>query len=93
MPKVSVATSLTSRAQPVLDRLFKEQLIPFQLTAAKVDCLGPNEYIIRFHDSRLRSVDVSWDKGQSFEDVFRASMLDRVTRMSGPLAMPGRKTR
>ena len=93
MPKVSEAISLTSRAQPVLDGLFKDHLIPFQLTATKVECLGPNEYIIRFHDSRLRSVDVSWEKGQSFEDVFRASMLDRVTRMSGPLAMPARKTR
>ncbi|MGI8837063.1 MAG: hypothetical protein ACR2H4_10560 [Pyrinomonadaceae bacterium] len=92
MPKVSVATSLTSRAQPVLDSLFKDQLIPFQLTAAKVDCLGPDEYIIRFHDSRLRSVDVSWQKGQSFEDVFRASMLDRVSRMSGPLTIPNRKS-
>lgn len=92
MPKVSVATSLTSRAQPVLDRLFNDQLIPFQLTAAKVECLAPNEYIVRFNDSRLRSVDLSWEKGQSFEDVFRASMLDRVTRISGPLAMPA-KTR
>ena len=91
MPKVSVATSLTSRAQPVLDSLFQDDLIPFRLTAAKVESLGADEYIIRFHDSRLRSVDVSWQKGQSFEDVFRNAMIDRVRRMSGPLAMPARK--
>ena len=93
MPKALVAPlSLSSRAQPVLDSLFKDHLIPFQLTAAKVECVGPDEYIVRFHDSRLRSVDVSWRADQSFEDIFREAILDRVKRMSGPLTTHGGKS-
>lgn len=80
-------SSLTSQAQRVLDRLFKDQLIPFRLRAEKVECVGPDEYIVRFYDSRLRSVDVSWRPSQSFEDVFRAALLARVKRLSGPLGV------
>ena len=86
MPKDLLASSLASEAQSVLDKLFKDQLIPFQLTAAKVECVGPDEYIVRFYDSRLRSIDISCKQDQSFGDVFRVAMLDRVKRMSGPLA-------
>jgi hypothetical protein len=85
MSKVA-PSSLISQAQHVIDQLLKDQLIPFPLKAEKVECVGPDEYIVRFYDSRLRSVDVSWQKDQSFEDVFRAALLDRVKRMSGPLA-------
>ncbi len=87
MPKVA-PSSLISQAQQVLDRLLKDQLIPFRLKAEKVECVGPDEYIVRFYDSRLRSVDVSWQKDQSFEDVFRVAVLDRVKRLSGPLQNP-----
>jgi hypothetical protein len=71
--------------QAALDELFIEHLIPFELSAGKVDRIGNEEYIIRFYDSRLRSIDISWGQGQSFRDVFRASVLDRVKRLSGPL--------
>ncbi|MDQ1636798.1 MAG: hypothetical protein QOF62_137 [Pyrinomonadaceae bacterium] len=84
MPQ-ALSALLRPRAQSVLDNLFKNQVLPFELTATKVECIGPNEYIVRFYDSRLRSVDVSWKKDQSFEDVFQAAMVDRVRRLSGPL--------
>jgi hypothetical protein len=72
-------------AQAALDELFAQHLIPFELSARKVDRIGSEEYIIRFYDSRIRSIDISWRQGQSFEDVFKASVLDRVKRLSGPL--------
>ena len=72
-------------AQAALDELFTEHLIPFELLARKVDRIGSEEYIVRFYDSRIRSIDISWGQGQSFRDVFRASVLDRVKRLSGPL--------
>ena len=81
-----------AEAQQTLEELFSAQILLFKLRAYSVESIGSEEYIVRFHDSRLRSVDVSWQKGESFEDVFRASMLDRVSRMSGPLTIPNRKT-
>jgi hypothetical protein len=72
-------------AQQALDELFSEELLPFSLTAHELESIGSGEYIVRFHDSRLSSIDVSWVQGQSFKDVFRAAVLARVSRMSGPL--------
>ena len=72
-------------AQQALDELFSEHLLPFELTAHKLESIGSGEYIVRFHDSRLSSIDVSWVQGQSFKDVFRTAVLARVNRMSGPL--------
>jgi hypothetical protein len=91
MPEV-LAALLRPQAQAVLDNLFKDQVLPFELTAKKVECIGSNEYIVRFFDSRLRSVDVSWKKDQSFEEVFQAAMVDRVRRLSGPLRGRAGKT-
>jgi hypothetical protein len=51
---------LILEAQSVLDALWTEKLIPFELTARKVESLGLEEYIVRFYDTRLRSVDFSW---------------------------------
>ncbi len=87
MPTASVAL-LRPQAQSVLDNLFNDHVLPFELTATKVECIGPNEYIVRFYDSRLRSVDVSWKKDQSFEDVFQAAIVERVKRLSGPFTRP-----
>jgi hypothetical protein len=78
---------LKLEAQGVLGELFNEKVMSFRLTAAKIESVGGEEYIVRFHDSRLHSVDVSWPAGESFKDRFRAAMLDRVSRMSGPLRM------
>ena len=71
-------------AQQTLDELFDQNLIPFILSALVVESLGMEEYIIRFHDSRLRSLDISWRRGQAFKTVFRAAILDRVTRLKSP---------
>jgi hypothetical protein len=69
-------------AQQTLDELFAESLIPFRLSAYVVDSLGSQEYIIRFHDSRLRSIDISWQRGQTFKSVFRTAVLARVARLT-----------
>jgi len=76
---------LKLEAQSVLDDLWTRKLIPFQLTAHKVESLGLDEYAIRFYDSRLHSVDVSWEKQESFKDAVRAAVLARVGRLTGPL--------
>ena len=57
-------------AQETLDELFVESLIPFRLSARNVESLGMEEYIVRFHDSRLRSVDVSWKPRSDIQDGF-----------------------
>lgn len=71
-------------AQQTLDELFAERLIPFALSAQVVDSLGLEEYIVRFHDSPLNSIDVSCPEGQSFKDRVRVAVLDRVSRMGNP---------
>ena len=69
-------------AQQVLDELFAEGLLPFRLSAYEVSYIGAEEYIVRFYDSRLNSVDVSCHQGDQFKDVFRVAILERVHRMS-----------
>lgn len=52
------------------------------------------EYIVRFFDSRLRSVDVSWKTPDSFKNGVRVAILARVARLSGPLGTgPGEDLR
>jgi hypothetical protein len=74
-----------AEAQQTLDELFSESLIPFKLSAQIVESIGSEEYIVRFHDSRLRSLDITCRQDQRFKDVFRAALLHRVKRLSGPL--------
>lgn len=71
-------------AQETLDELYAAHLIPFELSARVVESLGLEEYIVRFHDSRLPSIDVSCREDQSFKEVVRRAVLDRVSRMSSP---------
>ena len=78
-----------AEAQQVLDELFKEHRLPFNLTAHRVETLGLEEYIVRFHDSRLSAVDVSCPDGESFKDHFRQAVLERVERMNGFLRRTG----
>ncbi|MEP6637002.1 MAG: hypothetical protein ABJB97_09770 [Acidobacteriota bacterium] len=73
-------------AQQVLDDLLEEGLIPFKLTVGSLLNQGSSQYRVHFYDSRLRSVKFSWDEKESFSEVFRNAVLDRVSRMSGPLA-------
>ena len=73
-------------AQQALDELFSENLLPFKLSAFAVEAIGLQEYIIRFHDSRLNSVIVSWYEGLSFKDICRTAVLEKVKAfISGPL--------
>jgi len=72
---------LKAGAQEVLDELFRIKLLPFKLTAHRIDSVGLEEYIVRFNDNRLRSVDVSWQEEEKFKDVFRAAILERIKRM------------
>jgi hypothetical protein len=76
---------LRCEAQSALDDLWAKKLIPFELEARKIDSLGYDEYIVRFQDSRLRSVDVSWVQGDSFEDLVRDAVLACVERLDGTL--------
>ena len=76
---------LRLEAQAALDELMKEGRLPFTLEARKIDADGSSRYTIRFHDSRLHSITVAWEAGQSFKDIVRAAVLDRVSRFTGPL--------
>ena len=71
-------------AQQSLDELFAERLIPFALSARVVESLGLEEYIVRFHDARLLAVDVSCPDGRSFNEMVKAAVLDRVSRLGHP---------
>ena len=79
---------LKLEAQQTLDDLLKDELIPFKLTAQKIESDDSGQYVVRFYDSRLFSIAVAWEEGQSFKDIFRAAVVDRVKRMSGPLIEP-----
>ena len=72
-------------AQQALDELFSENLLPFKLSAREVEAIGLQEYIIRFYDSRMNSVIVSWYEGLSFKDICRTAVLEKVKAFSGPL--------
>ena len=73
--------SLKLEAQQTLDELFREGLLPFRLSAHTVESLGMEEYIVRFYDSRLNSLDLSVRRDQIFREVFRAAILNRVARL------------
>ena len=73
------------KVQATLDELISEHLIPFKLTAQRVDTDGPGKYTVPFYDSRIHSFEFSWtDGGSSFTEAVRAAVLDRVKRMDGP---------
>ncbi len=72
---------MKSEAQQTLDELFASGRIPFKLSAREVESIGMEEYIVRFHDSRLYSIDVSCERGQLFTGVFTTAVLERVARL------------
>ena len=80
----SVIEVMKLGAQQTLDELFAGSLIPFKLSVGVVEYVGMHEYIVRFYDSRLYSVDVSRKRGQTFKEVFRDAILDRVARIRIP---------
>ena len=73
--------AMRMQAQQTLDELYLERLLPFKLVAHKVESLGMEEYIVRFHDSRLHSLDLSLRRDQVFRTIFRAAILSRVARL------------
>lgn len=76
--------SIEAEAQEVLDELWSEKLIPFELNIGKIT-KGIGEYTILFYDSRIHSANVPLTKGLSFRDMVRSAVLARVDHMSGPL--------
>jgi hypothetical protein len=75
---------LKVEAQSALDDLWAMNQIPFQLTAHRVESLGQGEYIVRFWDRRLDSLDVSWESNLSFKDAVSVAVFDRVARLPQP---------
>ena len=64
---------LTIEAQEAVNELWAEQVIPFKLTAHKVEASGEHgNYTVHFFDSRLRSLFIYWnpEKG-SFKRAVR----------------------
>jgi hypothetical protein len=78
-------SDLQAEVQPILDELLSEGMLPFPLIAYGLQANGRGEYMVSFHDSRIRSCRFSWKEGESFKEVCRAAIIDRVHRMSGPL--------
>lgn len=81
------ADSLEAEIQPILDELLREGMLPFPLTEYGLQPNGRGEYLVSFNDSRIHSCRFSWKEGQDFKEVFRAAIIERVNRMSGPLQM------
>ena len=72
-------------AQSVLNALLKEGLIPFELNVGALTRQGSSNYVIRFFDSRIRSVAFYCADAQLFKGTLRTAVLERVAKMSGPL--------
>ncbi len=71
-------TKYQADAQPALDTLYREHLIPFRLQAQKVTEESPGEFRIHFYDSRLHSVLIDVKKESSIGDQVRAAVLLRM---------------
>jgi hypothetical protein len=63
----------------------QENKLPFKLEAYSVIANASSQYTIRFNDSRLHSIIVARGPNQSFKEVVRAAVLDKISRMTGPL--------
>ena len=81
---VFVAMTIETETQQVLDELWSEKLIPFSLTVGKIT-KGIAAYTIHFYDSRIRTARVPLTEHDLFRETVRSTVLDRVTKMSGPL--------
>jgi hypothetical protein len=78
------STPIGAEAQRVLDDLWAEKLLPFELRVGNLIKV-PEGYQIQFYDSRISTATVPILPGQAFKDAVRAAVLDRVHKMSGPL--------
>jgi hypothetical protein len=68
-----------SEAQQALDDLFREDLLPFQLTAHKVTEENRGEIRIHFYDSRLHSIILERQKTISIKKQLREAVFLRLT--------------
>jgi hypothetical protein len=75
---------LAAEAQLVLDELWAEKLIPFELNVGALTTEADG-HTIHFHDSRINTARVPSIPGESFKDAVRSAVIARVRRMSGPL--------
>jgi hypothetical protein len=76
--------TLEAEVQQVLDELWSEKLIPFELSVGKIT-REIGEYTIHFHDSRMSTAIVPLTEKHSSRDIIRSAVLARVARVSGPL--------
>lgn len=68
-----------SEAQQALDDLFREDLLPFQLTAHKVTEENRGQIRIHFYDSRLHSIILELQKPVSIKRQLREAVFLRLT--------------
>lgn len=78
--------SLEAQVQSVLNEMLDEQLLPFTLNVGKI-MREQHYYTVFFYDSRLRSVDVPLYSDQMLCDSVRKSVMDSVSRLSGPFTI------
>jgi len=64
---------LTIQAQEAVNELWAEQVIPFKLTAHKVEAgVEPGRYTVHFFDARLHSLFIYWNpEKESFKTAVR----------------------
>ncbi len=75
--------TLESEAQQVLNELWAAKLIPFKLAVGKI-AKASGHYILHFYDSRMHTAEVPLTEGQSWAEMVRIAVLDRVAKL-GPL--------
>ncbi|MCU1265950.1 MAG: hypothetical protein JWM21_2268 [Acidobacteria bacterium] len=71
--------SMKTEAQEVLNELWAEKAIPFELSVGRLT-KGADGYTIHFYDSRIRTVCVPLT-GHSFKDLVRIAVLARVAKL------------
>jgi hypothetical protein len=75
--KLNELHDLRLQAQAAVEELFAEKLIPFKLTAHKLETTSiPEEYRIDFSDPHLAALFILWRRRYlSFKELVRAAVL------------------
>lgn len=81
---LAVTLTIETEAQQVLDELWREKLIPFSLSVGKIT-RDLEAYTLHFYDSRMSTTSVPLAERALFRGMVRSAVLDRVTKLSGPL--------
>lgn len=78
-----VEDQLTIEAQETVDELWAEQVIPFKLTAYRVEAREPGHYTVHFSDTRLPLLFVYWNpEKESYKRAVREVVERTVGRRS-----------